>query len=468
MAGVDITIRGGEVHALLGENGAGKTTLMRILAGIVRPDDGMIEIAGESVTLHDRRDGTRHGIGMIQQHFALIDELTAAENYLLGRPDASAITNMKEAYGELRDAADRLGLRVDPGALVADLTMGERQRLETAIAVSTGARVLIMDEPTAALGIEDAGLVMNISRRLADEGAGIVFITHKLKEVMEVSDRVSVLRRGKLVLTAETAATSAKELTNAMVESVPKARSARHQAAKAEPVARLRNISVEEAGRRVGLDDVSLEVNGGEILGVAGVVGNGQDALARVVTGLIQPSGGHLDLPSGVVAYVPEDRAREGLASELSVRDNAIVHRHRDSALQRLGRLAPKPVEDFVERLLERAQVRVEHTGTPASALSGGNQQKLVLGRELDRASGVIVAHNPYRGLDIGATAEIRERLLEARDAGAGILMISPDLDELFDVCARLVVLFEGRIVGELDARKAKVQEVGRLMAGGT
>ena len=183
---------------------------MRILAGIVRPDDGKIEIAGESVTLHDRRDGTRHGIGMIQQHFALIDELTAAR-ITSGRPDASAITNMKEAYGELRDAADRLGLRVDPGALVADLTMGERPRLEIAIAVSTGARVLIMDEPTGALGIEDAGLVMDISRRLADEGAGIVFITHKLKEVMEVSDRVSVLRRGKLVLTAETAATSAKD-----------------------------------------------------------------------------------------------------------------------------------------------------------------------------------------------------------------------------------------------------------------
>jgi len=466
--GVSIDLRPGEVHALLGENGAGKTTLMKLLAGMVAPDAGTIEIAGEEVQLRDRRDGTRHGIGMIQQHFALIDELTAAENQLLGHPARTALADVKRASAELRETGERLGLVVDPGARVSELTMGERQRLEIVIALSAGAKVLIMDEPTAALGTADAALVAEVARGLAAQGTAVVYITHKLREVMDVSDRVSVMRRGRLVASAATRDTSADELADEMVESRPTRRPAHQPRELGEHVVSLRAVSVAGAGRRQGLEGVSISVSRGEIVGVAGVIGNGQDALAGVLTGLLEPSSGEVEPRPERVAYIPEDRAAEGLATGLSIRDNAIVHRHRDPGLHSWGRLASRPVLDFVGTLLSNAGIRVPGPAIDAGALSGGNQQRLVLAREFDLEPDLIVANNPYRGLDIGATADIRERLLDARGRGVGVLLISPDLDELFDISDRLVVLFEGRLAGELDAREAELREVGRLMAGAT
>jgi general nucleoside transport system ATP-binding protein len=325
-----------------------------------------------------------------------------------------------------------------------------------------------MDEPTAALGTADAALVADVARRLAAGGTAVVYITHKLREVIDVSDRVSVMRRGAMVASRDTRDTSARELADEMVETRPKRTAARDAPKDGEHVVSLRGVSVSGDGRRQGLTDVSLSVRRGEVVGVAGVIGNGQEALAGVLTGLLEPAAGEVEPRPVRVAYVPEDRAREGLATGLSVRDNAIVHRHRDPAMRRWGRLASAPVVEFVDALLANARVRAPGPGARAGALSGGNQQKLVLARELEWARDLIVANNPYRGLDVGATAEVREQLLDACSGGAGVLVISPDLDELFDISDRLVVLFEGRIVGELDAREAEVREVGRLMAGAT
>jgi ABC-type uncharacterized transport system ATPase subunit len=462
--GVTIELYAGEIHALLGENGAGKTTAMKMLAGILQPDAGEIELQGETVTLRDRRDGARRGVGMVQQHFGLVEELTGVENLMLSDPFAGRITNERRAAEKLRAVGEELGFSIEPHRRVADLTVGERQRLEILIALTTDPAVLIMDEPTAALGGGEVGALGTVLRRLAADGKAIVYITHKLREVMELSDRVTVMRRGRVVETHATSTTSVDQLAEALIGERPPSMGRRPGQGAGDVVAALRGVTVEDEGHG-GLAGVDLEVRKGEIVGVAGVTGNGQEALAGVLTGALAPDAGTVERP-GTVGYVPEDRAREGLAASLPVSDNAIVHRHHDPALSRAGRLRPSAVKAFAERLVERAGVRLPGVDRTAATLSGGNQQRLVLARELEREPELIVAHNPYRGLDIGAIADVQRQLLDARDAGTAVVVISPDLDDLFSLADRLIVLFEGRIVGVLETETATVQEMGRLMAG--
>ena len=463
--GVTLTLNPGQIHAVLGENGAGKTTLVRILSGILSPDSGHIELNGQHVHLHGRKDGASRGIGIVQQHYGLIDELTGVENYLLGHPRAGTWLDHRRASRELEQTAGAFGIVVDPQRLVSALSVGERQRLEILIALAVGAKILILDEPTAALVTSEVALLIPMLRRLAAQGTGIIYITHKLEEVMQIADDVTVLRRGRVSGQFSRAALDKVRLTEAMIGNLPP-----HvepgRPVPGKPVVELFAVSVADNDLRRGLRVIDLTVRRNEIVGIAGVAGNGQDALAEVLRGLCEPIDGALRRISSRVAYIPEDRARQGLAMSLSVAENAIVYRHRDPKFVRGWRLDLKAVAKFTRRLTDDAGVAGANPKLAAGALSGGNQQKLVIARELDREPDLIVAHNPYRGLDVGATRAVRRRLLEARDGGAGIVFISPDLDELFDVCSRIVFLTNGEIAGTIDPKATAISEVGSLLGG--
>ncbi len=459
----DLDVRAGEIHALLGENGAGKTTLMRVLAGILRADAGSIEIDGEAVQLRGRMDGARRGIGFVQQHFGLIEEINGVGNYLLGHPRLGAWLHVERARGELRRTAAELALNVDIDSPISDLTVGERQRLEILIALATGADVLVLDEPTAALGSAEVAVLERVLRRLTGQGRSVVYITHKLPEVMAFADRVTVMRRGRVVADLAGEALDAGDLTRAMIGQLPE----RSKVSRLDPgnlVLALQGVGVAASETGRGLFDIDLEVCAHEVVGIAGISGNGQDVLAELLCGLMEPESGRIVTRPGTVAYIPEDRSRDALAPTLSVADNAIVHRHRDPSLRRSGQLAPTLVGEFVAGIVAAGAVQAASAESSVSALSGGNQQRLVVARELERRPELIVAHNPYRGLDIGAAGDVRQRLLAARDRGSGVVLISPDLEDLFDIADRILVISRGRIVGDFDPRRTTAQEVGALL----
>ena len=465
LAGVDIDFHAGQVHAILGENGAGKTTLVRILSGALKPDHGHLEVGGQKVFLGGRKDGAAHGIGIVQQQDGLIKELTGTENYLIDDPKGSSWTKRSLAREKLIDAAKKLGLAIKPDVLVDKLTIGERQRLEILIALMIGGDVLILDEPTAALLTNEVQLLISVIRRLVAQGRSVVYITHKLDEVMEIADRVTVLRKGRVVGCFNRAELDKAALIAAMVESVPEKMDSSVREL-GETVVELEDVHVSASSIRRGLAGVSLAVRRHEIVGIAGVAGNGQEALAEVLRGLAVPTRGTKRGTSGRVALIPEDRARDGLAMTMSIADNLIVYKHRDSDLRVRGRLYEPAISKFVKGLVDRAGVVARHMGAQASTLSGGNQQKLVIAREFDRKPDLIIAHNPYRGLDVAATEAVRRSLLQARDAGAAVVLISPDLDDLFDMSNRILFLTEGRISGCVDPRSTTVLAIGALLGG--
>ena len=459
----DLDIRAGEIHALLGENGAGKTTLMRVLAGILRPDAGNIEIDGEPARLRGRMDGARRGIGFVQQHFGLIEEINGVENYLLGHPRLGAWLHVDRARHELRRTAADLELEVDIDRPVSELKVGERQRLEILISLATGADVLVLDEPTAALGSAEVAVLERVLRRLTAQGRSVVYITHKLPEVMAFADRVTVMRRGRAVAEFAGEALDTAHLTQAMIGQLPR-KSELSYLDPGEAVLVLRDVSVAASDTGRGLFNVDLEVRTHEVVGIAGISGNGQEILAELLCGLIEPVSGSIVTRPRTVAYIPEDRSRDALAPTLSVADNAIVHRHRDPRLRRNGLLAPALVRDFVAGIVSAGSVRAASVDSSVSALSGGNQQRLVVAREFERRPELIVAHNPYRGLDIGAAGEVRQRLLAARNDDCGVVLLSPDLEDLFDIADRILVISNGRIAGHVDPRRTTAREVGALL----
>ena len=438
---------------------------MHMLAGITQPDDGRIVIGAADVRLHSRRDGARLGIGIVQQHYGLVEELDGIENYLLGHPHAGAWLNQKGAGTELRRVADEFGLDVDVERPVSDLTIGERQRLEILIALTTGADILILDEPTAALGSADVEVLGRVLGHLTRQGKCVVYITHKLGEVFEFADRVTAMRRGEVVAQFKRDELDRDELTEALVGSLPPKTKTKPGRA-GSPAIVLHEVSVAAETHRRGLTGVSLVARRGEVLGVAGVLGNGQEALAQLLTGIVAPSQGSIDPSPETVAYIPEDRAADGLAMSLPLTDNAIVHCHRDSRLRRMGALSLRRTRTYASHLVATGNVLTASVDVTAATLSGGNQQKLVVAREFDRAPDLVVAHNPYRGLDVGATLEVRERLLSARDGDGAVVLISPDLEDLFDIADRVIVLSGGRIIGEIDPHKTTMQEVGALLGG--
>jgi simple sugar transport system ATP-binding protein len=476
---VDFELRAGEVHALLGENGAGKTTLSNLLAAIHTPDAGTIELRGEPVELRSPRQAIDRGIGMVHQHFKLVRRFTVAENVTLGWHSPRGLIRRRSLEHEIAALATSYGIQVRADRPVWQLTVGEQQRVELLKNLYRGADVLVLDEPTAVLAPQEAEGLFATLRRMADEGRGVVLITHKLDEVLAASDRVTVLRRGRHVATVPTSSVTADELARLMIgdEVVPAVRSPRTPSGSV--VLQLVDVQADDDRGAGVLRGVDLAVHGGEIVGIAGVAGNGQRELTEVVVGLRRARHGRVlfhereithwptrrRIEAGI-GYVPEDRLGQGVAPGLSVADNLVAKRYRQSSLGSRLFLSPGRERAVAEELAERFDIRAATVDARAATLSGGNLQKLVLARELSADPALLVAAQPTRGLDVGAAEAVRTLLLEQREAGRALLLVSEDLDELLSLSDRIAVLHAGRINAVYTAPDFDVHTIGLHMAG--
>lgn len=476
---VDFAVRPGEIHALLGENGAGKTTLMNVLNGLYRPEAGEVFVNGRPVHFNSPRDAIRSGIGMVHQHFMLVPTQTVAENLILGQHWPRFFINYQEVEARIAELSKQFGMAVDPGAKIWQLSVGEQQRVEILKMLYQGAKILIMDEPTAVLTPQEVEELFKTLNNMTAAGHTIIFISHKLDEVVEISHRVTVLRRGKAVALVETAETSKAELARLMVGREVLFRVEKKAAEPGRTVLVLSNVSCLSDRGLPCLRELSLEVKAGEIVGIAGVAGNGQTELAEVVTGLRDVTGGHIEVlehnitnkPATAaigqgVAYIPADRNRVGSAPNLSVAENLIMKKYRRPPVSQGWAINLGTMKEQARRLVEEFNISTPGVETPARTLSGGNLQKLILAREFSDDPNVIMAVYPSRGLDVGATESVHRLLIEERDRGAAVLLISEDLDELLSLSDRIVVLYEGRIMGEVPPEDGRVEEIGLMMAG--
>ncbi len=478
-AGVTFEARAGEVHALLGENGAGKTTLMNILYGIYQPDEGEIYVRGRRVTIRSPHDAIALGIGMVHQHFMLVHSHTVAENVILGLSDVPFIHPTEAVKEKIAEFSERYGLKVDPDAYIWQLSAGEQQRVEIIKALYRGADVLILDEPTTMLTPAETKELFHTLRRMAEEGRTVIFITHKLEEVMAVSDRVTVLRKGKVVGTMKTADTDQRELARMMVGREVLFQLEKTPFKPGKVVLEVENLNALNDKGLPALHDVSFTIREGEILGIAGVAGNGQKELVEVITGMRPATGGRVRIdgkdvtnksPREIlamgVAHVPEERMHMGMVPNMSVAENLILKGYDRPPFSRGLFLDQKAVREHAERIVREFQIDTPSLWTPTKLLSGGNIQRLILGRELALNPRLIVASHPTYGLDVGATEYIRRLLLEQREKGVAILLVSEDLEEIFTLSDRIAVMFEGRIMGIVDAEEADVETIGAMMAG--
>ena len=477
---VDFDVHSGEVHALLGENGAGKSTLMKILYGMYHPDQGEIRINGNAVHIATPTDAINLGIGMIHQHFMLVQTLTVAENVALGVPSKRGpLTDLAAVSKRIVELAGIYGLKIDPDAYIWQLSVGQQQRVEIIKALYRGAALLILDEPTAVLTPQEVDELFTIMNQMVKDGHALIFISHKLHEVVEISHRVTVLRDGRKIGTRPTAETTKRDLANWMVGReiifTPERKALEAGGARMQ----LSEVSCSSDRGTPGLRQVSLEVHSGEILGIAGVSGNGQLELAEVITGLRPITEGCLslegqdvtgltadELTGRMLSYIPEERMRDGMIREFTVAENLILREHHKQPFSRFGFLNLKNIAQHAEILILQFQVKTPSRDTAAKSLSGGNIQKMVLARELARRPRAIVAAQPTRGLDIGATEYVRGQLLEQRAEGAAILLISEDLDEILALSDRIAVIYEGQIMDILPRAEASPERLGLLMAG--
>jgi len=461
--------RPGEIHCLLGENGAGKSTLMRILFGLYSADSGSIYVNDQPARIAGPRDAISLGIGMVHQHFMLAERLTVAENIVAGRePKKDGLLDYDRARRQVREVSERYGLEVDPDARVEEISVGQQQRVEIIKALMRGARALILDE------------LFVVMRALRESGTTIVFITHKLKETMEISDRVTVLRDGKTIGTVDTSGATPDGLVEMMVGRSLPAHDDQRMPPGETVLLELRDVSM--AGRKGGrarLDGVSLAVRSGEVLGIAGVDGNGQLELEEVVTGLRRPSKGRVTLigqnVTGLgtgrirdrgVAYIPSDRLKRGMVDSFSLARNSVLGMHHCSDFSRHGVLRENALCEHAQGIVAKYDVRAESIDQPMGSLSGGNQQKMLVGRELARPHSVVIAAQPTRGLDVGATHYIREQILASRNSGKAILLISAELDEVLELSDRIAVIYEGQIVDVRPTGSFTERELGLLMTG--
>ena len=483
VANIDISldVARGEIHAIVGENGAGKSTLMSILMGMVTPDAGEIFVDGVRARIRSPRDAAALGLGMVHQHFMLVDTLDVLDNVMLGAEGGALLAaGRKRTRARLADLARAHGLAVDPDAIVGDLPVGLRQRVEILKALARDARIIILDEPTAALTPDEANDLGLLMRWLAADGASILFITHKLNEALAVADRISVLRAGAVVATHAAAATDARELARAMVGRDVDNALSRGDGPPGRTLLEARDLTARGADGRARLAGFSLSLRAGEIVGVAGVAGHGQSELIEVLAAMRRMESGALAIDGEPVdaavydpararalgvAHVPEDRSRHGIVGEFPAAGNAILGRHRDRALGR-RLLDPGAIRARCADLMERWDVRPRAPDTPVGRFSGGNQQKLVFAREIEAGPAILLVGQPTRGVDIGAIEAIHRRLLALRDAGKAILLVSVELDEIFALSDRILVMHEGRIVGERATASTDRREIGLLMAG--
>jgi ABC-type uncharacterized transport system ATPase subunit len=481
---VDFEVLQGEIHALLGENGAGKSTLSNILTGLYRPDEGELLLHGKPVTFHAPRDAIEAGVGMVHQHFRLAASFTVAENLVLGHRDAAdrgILLEPRVVEGRIAELSRRYRMPVNPRARIWQLSVGEQQRVEILKVLYRGARILILDEPTSQLTPQEADDLFQTLRLMAAEQRAIIFISHKLEEVMAVSSRVTVLRRGKVIGTVMTKDTNTRELARMMVGRDVVFTQKKEGPARAERqvALELRQVSADGDLGTPALDEVSLTVHAGEIVGVAGVAGNGQRELAEVVAGMRRRRAGTvivtgrpergsdpLEAIRRGIAYVPDDRLGTGVAPSLSVAENLVLKAFRRPPISTQGFLHPRRIQANAIELMRRFNIGASSPQTPARQLSGGNIQKVLLARELSSHPRVLVACSPTSGLDVGATDTVRALLLEAASQGVGILLISEDLDEILALADRIAVLYGGRITGIMERQNAHVEQLGLMMAG--
>jgi simple sugar transport system ATP-binding protein len=478
---VNFDLRSGEVHALLGENGAGKSTLMNILYGLYTPDEGQILLRGAPIDLGSTRAAIEHGIGMVHQHFMLIPVMTVAENIVLATEPrhAGVLLDYDAAHKRVREISERYGLLVDPEARVDRITVGQQQRVEILKALYRGAEILILDEPTAVLTPQEAKELFEILDALKAQGKSIIFISHKLNEVLEIADRITTLRRGKLIDTIPAAGATEESLARMMVGREVLFRIEKTAAKPGDPLLQVEDLTVIDDRGLEAVRGLSLDVRSGEILGLAGVDANGQSELIDAIAGLRPVKSGRIvvdgedltrakakDALDAGVGHIPEDRHRRGLVLPFTLTENLALHAYRQAPNSRGGFLNLRAMADRARRLLKEFDVRGGSPTTPAGSLSGGNQQKVVLAREIDGDPKVLIAAQPTRGLDVGAIEFVHHRLLEQRDAGRAILLVSLELEEILSLSDRILVIYEGQIAGEFPPT-ATEEELGFAMTGG-
>jgi general nucleoside transport system ATP-binding protein len=478
---IDLSVAPGQVHALLGENGAGKTTLMNVLYGLMQPDEGEILLDGKPVRFHSPKDAIAAGIGMVHQHFMLVPVFTVAENVTLGIEETrrSGLLDRRKMRKDVRELSQRYGLAVDPDALVEDLPVGIQQRVEIVKALVRDATVLILDEPTSVLTPAETEELFRIIRQLKDGGRSIVFISHKLKEVQAIADTITVLRRGQVVGERPPSA-SEDELASLMVGRDVQLRVSKEAAKPGPVVLDVADLIVTDPTGRVWVNETSFQVRSGEILGVAGVQGNGQTELCEALMGLRPTAAGEVTLNGrdlthatpaqrleAGIAYVPEDRQEDGLIGDFSVADNMVLDQYNRPPFASGINLRLGAIEANATKLVEEFDVRTTSVDTPVGTLSGGNQQKVILARELGQQHKVLIASQPTRGLDVGSIEFVHRRIVEQRDMGVAVLIVSAELDEIYALADRIAVMYEGRITG-FRPPTVPAEELGRLMAGGS
>ena len=477
---VNFDVKTGEVHALLGENGAGKSTLMKILYGLYHPDEGQILLDGKPVTISSPNDSINIGIGMIHQHFMLVPTLTVAENVALGLPSSRGLlTDLDRVSKRIIELAKVYNLKIDPDAYVWQLSVGQQQRVEIIKALYRGASLLILDEPTAVLTPQEVDELFVIMKQMVRDGHSLIFISHKLHEVIEISHRVTVLRDGRSIGTRLTTETTKQDLANWMVGREVGFAPDRGETNIGEVRLSLADVRCGSDRGTPGLRGVGFDVRSGEILGIAGVSGNGQRELAEAITGLRKITSGNVylegqditNLPPGditerMLSYIPEERMRDGMIKEFTISENMVLREHHKQPFSKNGFLNLRGIAAHTDKLIQQFHVKTPSRETHAKNLSGGNIQKVVLAREISRNPRVILAAQPTRGLDIGATEYVREQLIEQRNKGAAVMLVSEDLDEILALSDRIAVIYEGQVMDIVPRENATPQMLGLLMAG--
>ncbi|HET7629116.1 MAG TPA: ABC transporter ATP-binding protein [Bacillales bacterium] len=477
---INLQVKKGEIHALLGENGAGKSTLMNILFGLYQPDRGEIYVNGNKVHITDANEANALGIGMVHQHFMLVEKFTVTENIILGNEPKKGLTmNKKKAAEDVRKISEQYGLQVDPKAKIGNISVGMQQRVEILKTLYRGADILIFDEPTAVLTPQEIEELMAIMKRLVAEGKSIILITHKLKEIMAVADRCTVIRRGKSIDTVNVSEANPDKLAMMMVGREVNFEVERAASKPGETVFEVKDLVVGDEGKTAVVKQLNLNVRAGEILGIAGVDGNGQTELIEAVTGLRKVKSGSIQVngkditsitPRKVfesgVGHIPQDRHKHGLVLDFSIGENMVLQSYYQSPYSNKGLLNYKQIFAHAKKLIAEFDVRTPSETTPARALSGGNQQKAIIAREVDRSPDLLIAAQPTRGLDVGAIEFIHSKLVEERNNGKAVLLVSFELDEIMNLSDRIAVMYNGEILAEVDPSETDEQELGLLMAG--
>ena len=479
---ITLQLRRGEIHALLGENGAGKSTLMSVLFGLYQPEAGQIKKNGEVVKINNPNDATALNIGMVHQHFKLVDVFTVLDNIILGAEDTKfGFLQKKVARQKVQELSEKYKLHVDLDAKIEDITVGMQQRTEILKMLYRDNEILIFDEPTAVLTPQEIDELMEIMRGFAKEGKSILFITHKLNEIMAVADRCTVLRKGKYIGTVDIKDTNKQQLSDMMVGRPVQLEVQKEPAQPGDVILDVKNLTVaSKTSKKNAVNDISFQVRAGEIVCIAGIDGNGQTEMVYGLTGLEKTSAGHITLcgkdiskasifkrSQAGISHIPEDRHKHGLVLDDSLENNIVLQKFREPEFQKFGFIKRESVREYAEKIIGQYDVRSGQGAiTTTRSMSGGNQQKAIIGRELDRENPLLIAVQPTRGLDVGAIEYIHSQLVAQRDAGKAVLLVSLELDEVMNVSDRILVMYEGEIVGELDPKTTTVQELGLYMAG--